>query len=169
MNTHRRLAAPPTPPPADSDLTSVPKVLTRSVVARMLSCTLSGVRYYERKGALNPTVDRHGVRRFERAEVEALGRELHRTGHRTRMGTRGDIAAAVFRMFRDGQSFAEIVIKTEETPETIRALFEQYKRPLEEPRLPPKASNDDLSDYMKRAREIEDEILARRRRMRGKE
>jgi DNA-binding transcriptional MerR regulator len=147
---------------------NTPKVLTRGVVARMLGCTLSGVRYFERKGALNPTIDRQGVRRFDRAEVEALGRELRRKGHRTPMGTTGDVAANVFRMFRDGMSFAEIVIKTEETPETIRALFEQYKRPLESPHESSKPSND-FSDYARRARDIEDEIMARRKRMRGRE
>jgi DNA-binding transcriptional MerR regulator len=146
----------------------VPKVLTRGVVARMLGCTLSGVRYYERKGALTPTVDRHGVRRFDRVEVEALGRELRRKGHRTHIGTSGDIAAAIFRMFRDGLSFPEIVIKSEETPETVRALFEQYKRPLDAPRAA-SSTVDDLSEYTKRARELEDEILARRSRMRGRQ
>lgn len=168
MNTPRR---PPSPPPLSqdpADAESVPKVLTRSVVARMLRCTLSGVRYFERKGALNPTIDRQGVRRFDRTEVEALGRELRRKGHATRIGATGEVAATVFRMFRDGLSFPEIVIKTEENPETIRALFEQYKRPLEEPR-PALAPLDDLSDYARRARELDDEILARRRRMRGGE
>jgi DNA-binding transcriptional MerR regulator len=134
----------------------------------MLRCSLSAVRYYEQKGVLKPTIDSRGVRRFDRAEVEALGRELRRKGHRTRMGATGDVAATVFRMFRDGMSFAEIVIKTEETPETIRALFEQYKRPLEAAReaaLPV----DDSGDYAKRMREIENKIMASRRRMRGGE
>jgi hypothetical protein len=34
-------------------------------------------------------------------------------------------------MFEERRSLPDIVIETEETPETIRALFEQYKRPLE--------------------------------------
>ena len=147
---------------------NVPKVLTRGVVARMLRCTLGGVRYYERKGALKPKKDRDGVRRFDRAEVEALGRRLRRNGHRTNMGPTGDLAAEVFRMFRDGQSLAEIVIKTQETPETIRMLWEEYKRPLDQPEKPTVVP-EDLSDYAERAREIEGEIMARRRRMRGGE
>jgi DNA-binding transcriptional MerR regulator len=135
------------------------------VVAEMLQCTLSGVRYFERKRLLTPKVDPRGVHRFDRAQVEALGRALRSKGHRTRMGVTGDLAAQVFRMFRDGLSFAEIVIKTEETPETIRALWNEYKRPLSEP-LEDRSPTDDLSDFARRAREIEDAIMARRQRMR---
>jgi DNA-binding transcriptional MerR regulator len=131
----------------------------------MLRITLSGVRYFERKGVLTPKIDCRGVRRFDRKQVEALGLALRRKGHRTRMGVTGDRASQVFRMFRDGLSFAEIVIKTEETPETIRALWNEYKRPLDE-RRPDARPVEDLSDYEKRAREIEDEIMERRRRMR---
>jgi DNA-binding transcriptional MerR regulator len=133
----------------------------------MLRCSLSAVRYYEQRGDLKPTVDARGVRRFDRAEVEALGRELRRKGHRTQLGATGDVAAAIFRMFRDGLSFTEIVIKTEETPETIRALFEQYRRPLEPRESPP--TPDDDSDYAERTKSIESSIEAIRERMRRRQ
>jgi hypothetical protein len=42
------------------------------------------------------------VRRFDRADVEALGRWLRRKGHRTIMAPTGDLAAEVSRIFRDG-------------------------------------------------------------------
>jgi hypothetical protein len=131
----------------------------------MLRLTVSGVRYFERKGLLKPKVDGRGVHRFDRKQVEALGRALRQRGHRTRMGITGDLAACVFRMIRDGLSFAKIVIKTEETPETIRALWNEYKRSFEHPEEESKPI-DDLSDYDTRARNIEGQIMARRRRMR---
>jgi hypothetical protein len=151
------------PPAADVvQLIPVPKVLTRSAVARMLGCTRSGVRYLERIGVLTPEVDAKGVRRFDRAEVDALLGELRRQRPSATLARDGSLAARVFRMFRDGLSFPEIVIKTEESPETIRALFEQYRRPLGEADEEPRAV-DDLSDFAKRAREIENEIMDRRK------
>jgi DNA-binding transcriptional MerR regulator len=128
----------------------------------MLGCTRSGVRYLERIGLLTPEKDPKGIRRFNREQVEALLSELRRQGPRPSLVRSGSLAARVFKMFRDGLSFPEIVIKTEETPETIRALFEEYRRPLGESKEEPKVW-DDLSDFDKRARDIEDRIIERRK------
>jgi hypothetical protein len=83
------------------------------------------------------------------------------------MGTiTGDLASQVFRMIRDGLSFPEVVIKTEETPDTIRALWrDYYKRPPvgeDEEEEPPFV--DDSSDYERRIRKLDADIMERRRR-----
>jgi hypothetical protein len=157
----------PAPRAGSPDTTNLPKVLTRHDVARALRCTVSGVRHLERRGVLHPKLDSRGVWRFDHAEVEALGKELRHEGHQTHFGITGDIAATIFRMFRDGLSFPEIVIRSQEMPETVRALYAQYRRPLdpaeEEPRPEPPAN---FSDYENRLREMDKEIMERRKRMR---
>jgi hypothetical protein len=129
------------PVPANANCDVLPKVLTRGVVARMLGCTPSGVRYFERKRWLTPKIDAKGIRRFERQQVEALARQLRTKGHRTRMGPTGALAAQVFRMFREHMSLADIVIHTGAAPETIRALWSEYVRPLE-----PLSSGEPMKD-----------------------
>jgi hypothetical protein len=163
-NDLRRSGSPSESQPA----TQLSRVLTRNVVARMLRITIGGVRYYQRKGILTTDPDARGVHRFNRDEVEALARYLRRKGHRTNVGLSGDLVATVFRMFREGQSLTEICIKTEETPDTIRELWLEFKRPLGASDVEP-AGQGDLSHYEARAREIEQEILARRDRRRREE
>ena len=152
--------SPPQTPPTS-------RILTRRAVAQMLRISVSGVRYLERRGKLTPQVDRRGVHRFDRKQVEALGLALRRDGRRTQMGTiTGDLAARVFRMIRDGLSFPEVVIKTEETPETIRALWREYRRsPDDEDEEPVQA--DDSSDYERRMRKLDEDIVESRRRRQG--
>src|SRR3974390_2508320 len=100
------------PPPPRRPQT-VPKVLTRTTVARMLRCSLNCVRNMEKRGKLHPIIDRDGIRRFDRTEVENVARERLRSGFRAGMiYVDGELAAEVFRYFRDGLGFAEIVIRT---------------------------------------------------------
>jgi hypothetical protein len=117
----------------------------------------------EKRGRLHPIIDREGIRRFDRTEVENVARERLRSGFRAGMiYVDGELAAEVFRYFRDGIGFAEIVIRTHAPPETIRLLWEDYKRPLGAP--PASATPADDSDqFEKDMRALDDEILARRR------
>ena len=153
------------PPPAPTRATTdaLPKILTRSSVARLLRCSISYVRALERRGKLKPIVDSQGIRRFNRSEVEAIGRERLLNGFRTG-GVTGELAAEVFRYFRDSVSFAEIVIRTRTSPETIRLLWDEYKRPLGCPPADSQSSSNDVTDCDRRARELDNEILERRRR-----
>ncbi len=129
----------------------------------MLRCSLGCVRHMEKRGKLHPIIDRDGIRRFDRNEVESVGRERLRDGSGA-VGVSGELAADVFRMFRDGQSFADIVIHTLASPETIRMLWDEYKRPLGSPPAVATLFADDLADSDRRARELDGEILERRRR-----
>jgi hypothetical protein len=142
-----------------------PKILTRAIVARMLSCSIAMVRWFEDHDRLHPIIDSHKVRRFDRDEVEALCRERRRTSSQTSFGA---LAAEVFRLFAEGRSLPEVVIETRQEPDVIRTLWQEYKRPLDAPPVMATASLEDLSDYEKRARVLDDQIEARRQRLRGK-
>jgi hypothetical protein len=141
-----------------------PDSLTRLQVARLLQCSKALVRKYERNGELHPTVDAKGVHRFARAEVLAVGRLR---GHRltTNGEVSGELAAKVFELLRDGLSLPEIVIATRQPPETIRGLWDQYRR-LQGGDSAAQSDPFDLSGYDSRARELDREIIERRRRWR---
>ncbi len=139
---------------------SRPKVLTRSVVARILGCSVAMVRWFEKHGRLHPTKDPNRVRRFNHAEVEAL--RCERLGRLPR-STSGTLAAEVFRLIGEGRTFAEVVVETKQEPERIRELWKQYRHPPDAPGTP----TDDLSDYDRRAREDDARREARHRRLRG--
>jgi hypothetical protein len=121
------------------------------------------VRKYEQNGTLHPTVDEKGVHRFARDEVLTLERAR---GHREGAGgaVTGELAAKVFELFRDGVSLPDIVIGTKQSPATIAALWDDYRRLENGGKLP--MDPFDLSDYDARARELDREIEERRRRRR---
>jgi hypothetical protein len=155
---------PPGPAHQHSELPPA-KILTRMHVARMLRCSIANVRKLEKTGKLKPIIDRQGVRRFERTQVEIVCRERLREGFRTG-GIDGELAAEVFSYFRNQMPFADIVIKTHASPEAIRMLWDEYKRPLGAPPASEsaKAMQDDLDASDARSREIDDTIMARRAR-----
>jgi hypothetical protein len=138
----------------------LPKVLTRSVVARILGCSIAMVRWYEKRGRLHPTLDPNRVRRFSHVEVEAL--RCERLGRVPRSPS-GTLAAQVFRLIASGHTFADVVIETQQDPERIRELWDQYVRAPDAPRTP---ALIDLADYDRRAREDDERRDARRRRLR---
>lgn len=142
-----------------------PDSLTRLQVARLLQCSKALVRKYERNGELHPKVDAKGVHRFARAEVLAVGRLR---GHREAITgeVSGELAAKVFELLRDGASLTEIVITTRQSPGTIQALCEQYRRLEGGAQAVMTRDPFDLSDFDARARELDREIEERRRRRR---
>jgi hypothetical protein len=155
---------PPGPAHQHSELPPA-KILTRMHVARMLRCSIANVRKLEKTGKLKPIIDRQGVRRFERTQVEIVCRERLREGFRTG-GIDGELAAEVFSYFRNQMPLADIVIKTHASPETIRTLWDEYKRPLGAPPASEgaKAIQDEMDASDARSREIDDTIMARRAR-----
>ena len=112
--------------------------VTRAGAAALLSVSASTVRRLEGK-ELHPTVGADGVRRFERAEVEALAA---RRGNGSANGgtvdaavapsggsatsADGELAARAFELFTAGRSPAEVVIALREPPDAIVALFKQW-------------------------------------------
>ncbi len=102
------------------------------------------MRRYEGE-RLHPTVDEHDVRWFDEREVAALAAELvNASAKRPRATepvaapetrTSGELAALVFERLEQRQSLAEIVIGLRVTPETVRALFDQWSLGLTESQL----------------------------------
>src|SRR5579859_2841927 len=91
-----------------------PRLVTRSETARILGLTRMGVRALEGK-YLHPQKDAKGMYFYDYDEIEAYARRRRRLAqrrgvrasgvvpaHDTRTITRDELAAAVFKAFRDG-------------------------------------------------------------------
>ena len=133
--------------------------ITRSEAAKILKTSYENIRRLQRVGQLRSEPDRHGVHRFDRREVEALAR---RRG--LQISPTGELAARVFRLIKDGRSFHDIVIDTEQEPPTILALWEQYRSGFSGPTSDAAANQNDREqqehEEQMRALDLE---LARRR------
>ena len=132
-------------------------MFTRREAARVLGCSKERVRQFEKCGRLHVIVDARGVGHFVRGEVLALARTRNRPNADRVHGT---IAAQVFDLFRQGVELPEIVIQTQQSPATIRALWEEYSRPLGAPPTPAL----DLARYDASDKAIDSAIEALRRR-----
>lgn len=109
--------------------------ITRGEVAKMLGVSRTRVRQLEGRD-LHPTQDESGVHQFSRAEVLRL-LALRHLASRTmppmqapRQLIPGHLVAHVFRLFRAGTSFVDIVIETELDLDAIELLYEKYTMPL---------------------------------------
>ena len=80
------------------------------------------MRKLQKKGYLHSDPDRYGVHRFDRREVEELARKRG-----LQIKPSGELAARVFAMFEERLSFAKIVIATQQDPEVVRALWNEYQ------------------------------------------
>jgi hypothetical protein len=115
-----------------------------------LKTSYENIRRLQRIGQLRSEPDRHGVHRFDRREVEALAR---RRG--LQITASGELAARVFKLLKEGRSFHDIVIETEQEPATILALWQQYKNGFAA------SSPDETTDHDERAqREHEEQMRA---------
>jgi hypothetical protein len=112
-------------------------MLSRLDAARFLGVSKTRIRQYERTGRLTVFRDERGRGWFPRAAVVELAR-THPRANADRV--HGTIAAEIFGLFRQGVELPEIVIKTQQAPATVRALFEEYSRALGAP--PPPAAVD---------------------------
>jgi hypothetical protein len=65
----------------------------------------------------------------------------------------GTIAAQVFALFRESVELPEIVMRTQQSPATIRALYDEYRRPLEVPEPSP-----EVGEYERSSRELDTRI-----------
>jgi hypothetical protein len=132
--------------------------VTRREAAKILGTSYENVKRLQRARQLNSDPDRHGVHRFDRREVEELTR---RRGLQIKPS--GELAARVFRMFRERQKFHEIVIETEQEPDTIRALWRQFNAGFDD--SSPESASDlrQHESHDERMRDL-DRDLARRRR-----
>jgi hypothetical protein len=127
---------------------SLPGMIMRGEAAKLLGCSRRRVQQFEAEGRLQAVVDAKGVHHFARADVIAFARKRGRP-HADRV--HGTIAAQVFALFRESVELPEIVMRTQQSPATIRSLYEEYRRPLES--TPP--ATPDLTDYERSSRELD--------------
>lgn len=119
--------------------------VTRSEAARILQTTYDNVRYLERRGRLIVRgVDPDGVKLFDRNEVEKLASTRRIRHFRKERKAEGELHAAVFKLFKAGKSFEDIVIETNLKADEILVLWDRYQagfnyRPEPSPTEPPRA------------------------------
>ena len=130
---------------------SLPGMIMRGEAARLLGCSRRRVQQFEAEGRLRAVVDAKGIHHFARADVIAFACKRGRP-HADRV--HGTIAAQVFALFRESVELPEIVMRTQQSPATIRALYDEYRRPLEPAAGPP----PDLSDYDRSSRELDERL-----------
>ena len=146
---------------------STADLLTRAEVARILRCSVTRVIQYQRASRLRPVKVENGTNFFARTEVLAFARS--RRAPRVLMFS-GELAAEVFALFEERIPLAQIVIATREPPEVIRALYDEYLRPLGSKATKAGAAVEGLDEYFDRLRAQDDERRkARRARLRGSE
>ncbi len=134
--------------------------VTRTEAAKILKTSYENIRRLQRVGQLHSQPDRHGVHRFDRREVEELAR---RRGLQIKPS--GELAATVFAMFKARKRFEDIVIETQQEPDTILALWQRYNAGFEYGTEA--AGNDDEEraqrEHDDQMREMDVELERRRR------
>jgi hypothetical protein len=136
--------------------------LTRTAAARKLGVSVATVR--RREGTtLHPITDDKGVRRFDPAEVEVLGRESaqHDPAPTDAPSEIGELAAQVFPLFARGDSFTDVVIATRLAPATIRALHQEWQLGYgSRPSAPIEDDDSDAEDVTAAERARDERALA---------
>ena len=96
--------------------------ITRREAAEILGTSYSNVRRLEREGQLTSY-----ARRSRHDAVPARGRGGAGASPRAvDQYSKGELASRVFRMFKRNMTFADVVIESEQEPDTIRALWRCY-------------------------------------------
>lgn len=117
--------------------------LGRSAVARALGVSVSTVRRLEGT-LLHPVHAAGGARRFDPDEVERARAHLGvavaavDTGFDARDD--GDLAARLFPLFERGASFADVIGTTRASPESVRALYWEWRQGYRRPAPAPTAA-----------------------------
>ena len=100
----------------------------RREAASILQCSRDNIRRLDKVGELKTgKKDRNGAFTYDRREVEELARKRG-----LQIKANGELAARVFAMFEQRRRFAEIVIDTQQEPETILALWKRYRAGFDE-------------------------------------
>jgi hypothetical protein len=134
-------------------------MVTRADVMRMLGCSKALTIKLERRGKLRAVIDAKGVHHFARVDVIELARTR---GRPFAERVEASVQAECFKLFRLGLELPEVVMQTKQTSATVRALYLEYKTPLEG-----LVGEPDLRDYDERGRR-DDERLEELRRGAGR-
>lgn len=98
---------------------------TRGEVGKILGCCRATVQRLDGT-RLHPVADERGVARYHPAEVHAIRHHDGRKPIESGVRTKGQIAAAVFKMLDDGASRRDIVVALEIEPDDVQKLFRQW-------------------------------------------
>jgi len=93
----------------------------------LLGISRSYLQKLEKKGQVASVIDHRGIHQYSRSEIAALALRRHVKVDRVH----ASIAVKVFELFEAGYEFPYIVIHTGQSPATVRALWAEYKRPLD--------------------------------------
>lgn len=102
---------------------------SRGDVARLLNITKSTVRGLEGR-AITPVRDASGTVRFDPKEVRALIQRRGVAAPDPHGHVPGAICSRIFQLFQERKSIDEIVVLTQQTPQTVRALYVEFQTPL---------------------------------------
>jgi hypothetical protein len=113
----------------------------RDEAARILHCSVSQVRWFERHKRLQARRNDRGTVTYARTEVVALSRARAARGTSTRRGDRetlretvnGELSSRAFELFAIGASLVEVVIATKLPPERVRGLYAEFLTPITMP------------------------------------
>lgn len=109
------------------------ELLTTREVAEKLSVSLPRVQQFVKAGRLTPikkTRGRQGSAQFPLSAVEALARDRGAPSV-ILARTEGAIAKRVFAMFGGGATLPQVVDALEISPTKVRALYREWRAPLE--------------------------------------
>jgi hypothetical protein len=158
-----------------------PDRITRTEAARLLGCSTSTVIRMESSGELKPVgCTPRGVREHSRKAVLAVRERWIAEGDRKpsptptvpTLAVTPEQARAAFVAFREGRTLPEIVEETGLLPEQVRALYAEWKTPLEAPApaanaSPRRSSAEEeareIRAYEARMRDLDEADRARRR------
>jgi hypothetical protein len=96
-------------------------------VRRMTGYSRTRIQQLTQSGKLPSVKSDSGAYLYELADVTAIARRRHVKVDKVH----ASIAVEVFELFQAGMKLPDIVIRTGQSPQTIRDLWEEFKRPLE--------------------------------------
>jgi rhamnose utilization protein RhaD (predicted bifunctional aldolase and dehydrogenase) len=96
-------------------------------VQKMTGYSRARVQQLRKAGRLKSVIDTKGVHLYELGDVKKIAMRRHVSADRVHSA----VAVQVFELFQAGMLLPDIVIRTGQSPTTIRELWEEYKRPLE--------------------------------------
>jgi hypothetical protein len=135
--------------------------VTRREAAEILKTSYDNVRRLQRIKQLATTKhDREGTVTYDRREVESLAKKRG-----LEVKPSGELAARVFAMFKVRKRLEDIVIETQQEPDTILALWQRYQAGLDYGREAATERDEQRAqqEHDQQMREMDRELERRRR------
>ena len=101
--------------------------ITRAEAAKLLRVSVFKIRSLQKAGLLTPIERPDGTVEYARAELDRVKAAVLLRSHDP--GDPGALAAKAFRLFDQGKDLREVVRRTKQTPEKVRALYAEWSHP----------------------------------------